>query len=408
MPIESGMRTTFAAAWGTAVLLAAMLLSLPALAERVVPRDTVVSGVVIRAEATSQSAQLGSLSPGESLPYVDSVPRWHQVRLEGGQVGFVSKRWTEVVPDPVLDSGALPFAVHFIDVGTSEVIIDGGDSTRVLNAYAERTELIDGPIELVVVTHGDTDHWRGLRRLLGFDRVVDEPLNVLEYWDPGYDRDCNPPTSGGRQNYLQFVQDMQAHVPAGGFLRPLADHHAPADADTTAAPQPFSLPSVPGVTFTVLHSDESPTQGSCSYQINNASIVLKVEVGGATFLFTGDANGKRRDEGSPGTPLHVEQALLELEGNHPGTLRADVLKVSHHGSETANTQAFIDAVDPDFAVISASTRHHLPRGTVLERLDDGERVILRTDADRQNDTDHIVCTRIDGELECNFADVFTN
>ena len=51
-----------------------------------------------------------------------------------------------------------------------------------------------------------------------------------------------------------------------------------------------------------------------------------VEVNGFRFLFTGHANGKERDEASPGTPGHVEAKLLALEGQFPGTLKADVLK----------------------------------------------------------------------------------
>jgi beta-lactamase superfamily II metal-dependent hydrolase len=82
---------------------------------------------------------------------------------------------------------------------------------------------------------------------------------------------------------------------------------------------------------------------------------------GSRFLFTGDANGKERNEQGPGTPGHVELQLLNLEAGNPGTLKADVTKVPHHGSETANTQQFINAVNPRFVVISASNIHHLPR-----------------------------------------------
>ncbi len=292
-------------------------------------------------------------------------------------------------------------------MGEREIVIDGGNSIRVLNAYAERTGIIDPPIELVVVTHGDTDHWNGLRRLLGFDGVVDDPPTVLEFWDPGYDRDCNRPSDGnGRKNYLRFVEEMRAIVPREGFLRPLEEHRAPAT--MSGKLEPFSLDSLPGVEFTLLHSDAAPSAGSCSYRINNASVVLMVDVEGVRFLFTGDANGKEREEDALGTPGHVEGRLLALEQSGAGVLRADVLKVPHHGSETASTQGFIDAVDPRFAIVSASTGHHLPKDTVIVRYDDGERIVLRTDRQRKNDNDHndhIVCTRLDGQLTCNFEDV---
>ncbi len=124
-------------------------------------------------------------------------------------------------------------------------------------------------------------------------------------------------------------------------------------------------------------------------------------------MFTGDANGKERDEDGTVAAGHVEQMLLAVEAAHPGTLKADVLKVPHHGSETASTQAFIDAVDPAFVIISASTRHHLPKDTVVRRYDNGQRVILRTDESRDNDQDHIVCGSVDGTFDCNFVDVLS-
>lgn len=120
-----------------------------------------------------------------------------------------------------------------------------------------------------------------------------------------------------------------------------------------------------------------------------------------------DANGKARDESGPGTPAHVEAKLLALEHQHPGTLKADILKVPHHGSETASTQAFIDAVDPSFVLISASTNHHLPRLTVLQRYEKPGSVVLRTDANRAKNTDHIYCASSQhGQVDCNYRDQF--
>ena len=323
------------------------------------------------------------------------MPRWHRVRLDDGGVGFVSKRWTEVVPDlPV--AAAPEFEVHFLDVGvgdsavidmgTREIVIDGGDFERVLPEYAGGGKIIDPPIELVIVTHGDSDHWKGLARLLGFDGRIDDPPAVEEFWEPGYDRSCQSEDHPLRESYLRFIEDMREIVPPGGFRRPLEEHHTPAVVSGT--PQPFTVASLPGVTFTLLHSDSTPETGDCPYLINNASIVLMVAIANTRFLFTGDANGKERGAPSQAKPGHVEKKLLALNEKHPGILRADVLKVPYHGSETASTVAFIKAVDPRFAIVSASTRQKLPRESVLARCTKKERVVLRTDRQHKfnNDT----------------------
>ena len=383
----------------------------PSLADWVQPRDSVTSGVHIRAEATRESTSLGLMRPGERLPHGGSVPHWHRVRLEGSRVGFVSKRWTELVPD--LPVAAVPeFEVHFLDVGvgdsavidmgTREIVIDGGDYERVLTEYAGGGKIIDPPIELVIVTHGDSDHWKGLARLLGFDGRVDDPPAVDEFWEPGYDRSCQSEDHPPRKKYLRFIKDMREIVPEGGFRRPLEERYTPAVVSGT--PEPFTVPSLPGVTFTLLHSDSTPETGDCSYLINNASIVLMIEIANVRFLFTGDANGKERGTTSPATPGHVEKMLLALNEKHPGTLRADVLKVPHHGSETASTVDFIEAVDPRFAIVSASTRHHLPRESVVARYENDERVVLHTDRQHKFNNDHIVCEPVEAGVSCRYAE----
>ena len=111
-------------------------------------------------------------------------------------------------------------------------------------------------------------------------------------------------------------------MPQSSFLRPLEIRHPPATKTGTVAS--FSLPSIPGLTLTVLHTDANPDGGSCSYIINNASIVLLAEFQGHQFLFTGDANGKERDEDGTASAGHVEKLLLAVENANPGTLKAEV------------------------------------------------------------------------------------
>ena len=70
---------------------------------------------------------------------------------------------------------------------------------------------------------------------------------------------------------------------------------------------------------------------------NENSVVMKLQVGGKSFLLTSDAGAD------------AEQSMLEAGLN----LKSDVLKVGHHGSRGATTDAFLNTVSPSIAVISA-------------------------------------------------------
>jgi competence protein ComEC len=116
-----------------------------------------------------------------------------------------------------------------------------------------------------------------------------------------------------------------------------------------------------GVTARILAPTEAETHGSP----NNASIVLLLQYGRTTLLFTGDAEAD-------------EEADL-LAAQEP--LPCDVLKVGHHGSHTSTTLPFLTAAHPHFAVISVGA-HNLyghPSGEVLDRLHASGATIYRTD-----------------------------
>ena len=391
--------------------LIAILICLPtvAIADDVTPVPEVVNRVNVRELPSTQgTAIVGSLAPGERATILEAIANWYHVQLQSGVKGFVSKRWVAIVATP-----AIPAAVHFelhmvdvgngdgllLDVGDKEILIDGGMFPKPLASYLAANALISGPIELAIVTHADSDHWKGMSAFLGLDQRA-PTHTVLEFWEPGFDRGCNPLDS-----YDDFISGMRGLVPANKFARPLRAAHVPAD--ESGSPQPFQLSSIAEVTITVLHAEPGPAGHSCPFKINNASIVLKIEIGGVSMLLTGDANGKTRDEPSSITPGHVEARLLGLERQHPGTLKADVLKVGHHGSETASTDAFIAAVKPKFAIISASTPHHLPDPTVVRRYEDAGAIVLRTDRSRQREDDPIICVGTGaGEIDCNYADEF--
>jgi competence protein ComEC len=99
---------------------------------------------------------------------------------------------------------------------------------------------------------------------------------------------------------------------------------------------------------------------------NNQSLVLRLSYGARSFLFTGDI--ERR----------VEEQLLAAGD----IVRADVLKVAHHGSRTSSTEAFIRSVAPQYAVISVASPSPFghPHAEVTERLQRAGAQTLQTSA----------------------------
>jgi competence protein ComEC len=102
---------------------------------------------------------------------------------------------------------------------------------------------------------------------------------------------------------------------------------------------------------------------------NNDSLVLRLRYGNETLLLPGDAEKQ------------VEQEILSE--NSAEAMRADVLKIGHHGSKNSTTPEFIAAVQPRFGIISAGedNLYGHPSPELLERLENAGVRIFRTDRD---------------------------
>lgn len=105
--------------------------------------------------------------------------------------------------------------------------------------------------------------------------------------------------------------------------------------------------------------------GSDSSDLNDTSIVLKLEYGSNSFIFTGDATSK------------VEKQILDKD------LSSDVLKVGHHGSSYSSSAAFLKKVNPKYAIISVGNNniYNHPNSVTLQKLDRLGSDIYRTDKD---------------------------
>lgn len=129
---------------------------------------------------------------------------------------------------------------------------------------------------------------------------------------------------------------------------------------TVTTPKTGDKYSLGGASFTIL------APNSTSYDsLNNYSVVVKLTYLNNSFLFTGDA-----------------ETLSENEMINKGLdLKADVLKVGHHGSSTSTSQGFLDRVNPKYAVVSVGKDNSYghPNKNVMDRLQSKNIKVYRTD-----------------------------
>jgi competence protein ComEC len=166
-------------------------------------------------------------------------------------------------------------------------------------------------LDLLVLSHPHPDHFGGLLTLA-------RELPIAEFWYGGSHEDG--PTLG---NDASAVEALLAELRAGGsVVRTAAELCARARASGDLAIDVFwPCP------------DLSPGQST-----NDNSLVLRIRWRERAALFVGDAE------------RWAEQRLMEREG---GRLRAQFLKVGHHGSRSSSTRGFIALVQPEVASISA-------------------------------------------------------
>ena len=236
------------------------------------------------------------------------------------------------------------FQIHFIDVGQADcalvlcdgksMLIDGGnrEDSSLVYSYLKQHGIYH--LDYIVATHAHEDHVGGLSGALNY-ATVDTALCSVDTFDSE--------TFGHFVTYLA-KQGKQITIPNAGDR--------------------FTLGSAQVQILGPVQKSNDP---------NNMSLVLRVQYGQTSFLFTGDAE---REE---------EQDILAL--GLP--LNSTVLKVGHHGSENSTTYPFLREVMPDYAVISVGNGNSYghPTEATLSRLRDAGVQVLRTDR-----SGTIICT----------------
>lgn len=232
-----------------------------------------------------------------------------------------------------------PFSLHVLEVGKADSLLleCGGEAMLVDGSTADRGEEVvrylrrrgRDSLQYVVNTHPDADHIGGLAGVL-------EGFSVGTYFCPKLPDSLLPDTEEFRAVKNALAQKgMEPVYPADG--------------------QSFLL----GEASVAIYQPEIEVKN-----LNNSSLILYVTYKDTSFLLMGDAEQEE------------EEALLVQNRN----MKADVLKVGHHGSETSTGKALLDAVTPRFAAISvANDQNNLPRVKVLRRLQAAGIEICRTD-----------------------------
>lgn len=241
----------------------------------------------------------------------------------------------DAIEAPTLPEGS-SFSVTFFDVGQGDaalvscdgsyMLIDGGppEASSLLYSYLVHNDVAH--LDYVVATHEDTDHTGGLPGALRAATAGRAFCSV---------------TQADQDSFNDTVAQLATH----------------------------------GVTFEVPHAGDTFTLGSATVSVvgpvaagddaNSNSLMLRIDYGDTSFLFTGDAT---EDE---------ERASVDAGFD----LDCDVLKVAHHGSAGSSCYAFLRAAMPTYAVISVGSGNPYghPTDEALSRLRDCGAAVFRTD-----------------------------
>ena len=240
-------------------------------------------------------------------------------------------------PAAAVTDGTL--TVHFIDVGQADcaliecdgafMLIDGGnrDDGQKVVSYLQSCGVEQ--LQAVICTHAHEDHVGGLPSVLAVYPTAQVFAPTRTYSSNVFD------------DFLYYTDQQRLEV---------------------------TIP-VPGDTLTLGQAEATILGPVKTYaETNDTSIVVKLEYGTTSFLFTGDME------------VEAENDMLDYwEGRMDWNV--DMLKVGHHGSTTSSGYRFVYETDPEYAIISVGTDNSYghPHDEIVDRYRDAGVPMFRTD-----------------------------
>ena len=222
--------------------------------------------------------------------------------------------------------------VAFLNIGQGDAIfieapngntalIDGGPDRSLLRELSKEIPFYKHSIGLIMITNPDADHFAG------FIDLIESGYSVGELIEPG--------TVSKSATYKRFETLVSEH----------------------------QIPKMLGLKGVVIMLDQKrnihldilfPDKEVSSWKTNDGSLVARLVYGDTTIMLQGDS------------PSKIEKYLIS-QGDE---VRAQILKLGHHGSRTSTSDEYVKAVSPQVAIISAGLNNHygFPHKQTLETL----------------------------------------
>jgi competence protein ComEC len=220
----------------------------------------------------------------------------------------------------------------FIESPTGvQILVDGGPPKEVLNKISQVMPFWDRSIDAILITNPDQDHIGGL-------------VDIVKYYKVG--QVFEPGTFNESDTYKNLKKEIENK-----------------NISRTDLKKGMVLDLGRGVFLETLFPDRDVS----SFSTNDGSIVARLVYDDVSILLTGDATEKTEK--------------LVLENNLIDKIDSDILKVPHHGSKSSSSYHFIEAVSPEYVLVSLGedNKYGHPHQEVLNRFEEFGIKVLRTD-----------------------------
>lgn len=288
-----------------------------------------------------------------------------------------------------ITSGIMPdLKVHFVDVGQGDciiielpdgknVIIDAGEKHYDdLDAYIKQNTNVKS-FDYLIATHADSDHIGNIDLVLRdyevkniyrpYVKYTGDKYNFSDDFNQGSTNSVKSTTAyADFLNYVQnetYVENGETKSASWQFFTHESDFAGKISYNDTIYEYYFDF-----LTPRVVNLSDIKYKNA-----NDYSPIIKFTYCGVDIMLTGDAEGGDEGDAEDDFVTYYSQLNVDVD--------VEILKVGHHGSRTSSTQAFLDLIKPEYAVIQCgegnSYKH--PHQSTLDRLFDMECSVYRND-----------------------------